>query len=88
MRKARTPNKKFKNRIKTIGLRIAYYRKYRGLKQEALAERVGYSTSYLARVEACGDNDNVVPTLDFLYQVADALDIPICRLFEDEITQA
>ncbi len=88
MRRPRISNQQFKSRLKTIGLRIAYYRKYRGLKQEALAELVGYSTSYLSRVEACGDNDNVVPTLDFLYLVADELDIPICKLFEEEISQS
>lgn len=84
MRRARIPNKKFKSRLKTIGLKIAYYRKSRGMKQEALAERVGYSTSYLARVEACGDNDNVVPTLDFLYLVADELGVPLSKLFEED----
>lgn len=84
MRKARLPDEKLKSRLKLIGLRIAYYRKHQKLTQEALAERLGYSASYLARIEASGDNDNVVPTLDFLYLVADTLGIPITKLLEEE----
>ncbi len=84
MRRARLPNERFKGRLKIIGLKIAYYRKSRDMTQEMLAEQVGYSASYLARVEACGDNDCVVPTLDFLYMVADALGVTLSKLVEEE----
>ena len=41
-------------RIKRIGLRIAFYRKQRGLTQKALAEKANLSTSYLSKIESSG----------------------------------
>ncbi len=84
MKKARVPDDKLKSRLKVLGLKIAFYRKRRGLTQDALAERVDYSASYLGRVESCRDHDIVVPALDFLYRIADELGIPITKLVEDE----
>ena len=38
-----------KKRLQILGLRIAYFRKRRGLTQEQLADKVGMSWSYLAK---------------------------------------
>lgn len=84
MKKARIVDATFKGRLKTLGLNISYHRKRRGLTQDELAELIDYSPSYLARVEACGENDIVVPTFDFVYKVVDKLGISIHDLVSDE----
>ena len=35
-----------------FGLKVQYYRKLRGLTQEAFADRVGKSWSYIAKIES------------------------------------
>lgn len=84
MKKVRTVDDKLRGRLQLIGLRIAFYRKRRGLTQERLAELIDYSHSYLARIEACSGNVPLVPPIDFFYRIADALDIPLTKLVEDE----
>lgn len=73
-----------KRRLRDIGLKIAYYRKRCNLTQDVLAERVGYTATYVSRVESFRENDLVVPTLDFLYRVADELGVPVTKFFEEE----
>lgn len=57
-----------------IGLKIAYYRKRRGLTQEQLAEHIGKSAAYIGHVEA--PNIRKAVSLDTLFDIAKALDIP------------
>lgn len=57
-----------------IGLKIAYYRKRRGLTQEQLAEQIGKSAAYIGHVEA--PNIRKAVSLDTLFDIAKALDIP------------
>lgn len=68
-----------------LGVRIAYIRKIRGLTQEQLAEKTGYSVSYLAKIEANTSEYPNLPSLDLLYRIADALNVPISKLFEADI---
>lgn len=65
-------------RIKRIGLRIAFYRKQRGLTQKMLAEKANLSTSYLSKIESSGTD--VTFSLLSLYHIADALDLEPYRL--------
>ena len=39
----------YKDRYRTLGLNIAYYRKKRGLTQEELAERAGIERSRISK---------------------------------------
>ncbi|MDE7244880.1 MAG: helix-turn-helix domain-containing protein [Oscillospiraceae bacterium] len=57
-----------------IGLKVSYYRKFAGLTQEKLAEKMGVDTSFIGQIEA----PNVVKaiSLDTLFRIAKALDIP------------
>lgn len=57
-----------------IGLKIAYYRKLRGLTQEQLAERVGRTPAYIGHIEA--PNISKAVSLDTLFDIATVLDIP------------
>ena len=63
-----------------IGLNIMYYRKERGLTQEQLADRAGYSRNHIQRVETAAGK----PTVGLLLDVAEALQVPICKLLETE----
>ena len=67
-----------------LGLKIAYYRKLRGLTQEMLAEQIGVSAAFIGHVEA--PNINKAISLDTLFDIAEALDVPPHRflMFDDE----
>ena len=67
-----------------LGLKIAYYRKLRGLTQEMLAEQIGVSAAFIGHVEA--PNINKAISLDTLFDIAVALDVPPHRflMFDDE----
>lgn len=66
-----------------LGLKIAYYRKLRGLTQEQLAERVNRTPAFIGHVEA--PNISKAVSLDTLFDIAAALDIPAYKflLFDD-----
>ena len=72
----------FENREKYIalGLNIAFYRRQAGLTQEDLAERTDISRSHLSAIEA----PNVVRSLslELLFHIAAALEVPVRRLLE------
>ena len=56
-----------------IGLKIAYYRKLRGLTQEELAERINKSPAFIGHIEA--PNINKAVSLDTLFDIAKELDM-------------
>lgn len=64
-----------------FGLRVQYYRKLRGMTQEAFAEKVGISWSYLAKIESPTKVYGV--SMETLFAIAEALEVPVARLFED-----
>lgn len=61
-----------------VGLNIMYYRKQQGLTQEQLAELVGITQQYFQRIETA----HSVPSLSTLLDIADALDVPVQKLFD------
>lgn len=60
-------------KYRQIGLKIAYYRKLRGLTQEELAEQVGLTPAYIGHLEA--PNISKALSLDTLFDIADVLHI-------------
>ncbi len=66
-----------------IGLKIAYYRKLRGLTQEQLAEKVERTPAFIGHIEA--PNIRKAVSLDTLFDIAEALDVPAYRflMFDD-----
>ena len=64
----------YADKYRQIGLKIAYYRKLRGLTQEQLAEKLELSPAFIGHVEAT--NVNKAVSLDTLFDVAAALDVP------------
>lgn len=73
------------DKYRQLGLKIAYYRKLRGFTQEQLAEQIGLSAAFLGHVEA--PNINKAISLDTLFDIASALDIPVYKflILEDDI---
>lgn len=66
-----------KNLIK-IGLKIAYYRKLKGITQEALAEACDLSAGYISQLEAPGTA--FCPSLKTLFMIAEVLDTTVSKL--------
>lgn len=71
-------------RYRQIGLKIAYYRKLRGLTQEQLAERVERTPAFIGHLEAPNVDKGI--SLDTLFDIADVLAVPPQRFltFEDD----
>lgn len=65
----------FAMRYKTIGLKIAYYRKMRGYTQGQLAGKIGISTTYLGQIER--GNNGKSYSLETLLSIAVGLDIDV-----------
>lgn len=73
---------KFSERYKTLGLKIAYYRKKQGYTQDVLAEKVGISTNFLAQVEGTGSTRGI--SLETLFKLAEALNVSPSKFLEDD----
>ena len=61
-----------------IGLNILHYRKEQGLTQMQLAEKADISKNHMQRIETA----TASCTLDTLIDIAEALNIPLVKLFE------
>lgn len=61
-----------------LGLNIAYYRKKQHLSQIQLAEKIDISRTHMSRIE----NNDCAVSLDVIFRIAKALNIPVCKLFE------
>lgn len=61
-----------------IGLKISYYRKLRSLTQAQLAEILGCEVSFIGQIEV--PNVYKAISLDTLFRIAKALDIPAYKL--------
>lgn len=69
----------FKNEHLQLGLKIAYYRKLKGYTQESLAEKIDCSAAFIGHVEAPNIKKSV--SLDTLFSIAKALEIPVYKFF-------
>ena len=72
---------KYEQEYIKFGLKVQYYRKLRGLTQEAFADKVGISWSYLAKIESPTRAFGV--SMEKLFAIAEALEVPVAKLFED-----
>ena len=72
----------YPERYITMGLKIAYYRKKAGYRQEVFAEKIGKSVNFIAQVEGTGTTRGV--SLETLFKIADILNIPPSKLLEED----
>ena len=63
---------------KKLALNIAYFRKEKGYSQMLLSEKIGISRTHMSRIE----NNDCALSLDVVFKIAKALDIPVYKLFE------
>jgi transcriptional regulator with XRE-family HTH domain len=63
-----------------IGIRIAYIRKLHGWDQEQLAEKVGFTRSYVSKLES-GNSGTGVP-LDTYIVIANVFNMPLWKLIK------
>ena len=64
-----------------FGLKVQYYRKLQGLTQEAFADKIGKSWSFVAKVERPTRVFGV--SMETLFKIAEALEVPVSKLFEE-----
>ena len=69
-----------KIQFKQLGLTIAYYRKLKGLTQQALADTVNLSRTHISNLEAPNMPTSI--SLEKLFDIADVLNVPMKSLFD------
>ena len=76
-------NPVYEAEYRQLGLKIAYYRKLRGLTQDQLAEKINRTPAFIGHVEA--PNIPKAVSLDTLFDISSVLDVPAHKflLFED-----
>lgn len=72
---------KYQGQFIRFGLKVQYYRKLRGLTQEAFAEAIGKSWSFVSKIESPTKPFGV--SMSTLFKMAEVLDISPAKLFED-----
>lgn len=64
---------------KSLGNKIEYFRKMRGMTLDDLSIQIGYTSSYISYIE----KGNNTPSVFVVKKISDALNIPIEKLFND-----
>jgi len=68
------------NQYKQLGLTIAYYRKLKGITQQALAEAVSLSRTHISNLEAPNMPTSI--SLEKLFDIAEVLNVPVKNFFD------
>lgn len=76
-------NPLYESEYMQLGLKIAYYRKLRGLTQEQLAEKIDCTPAFIGHVEA--PNIRKAISMDTLFAISKALNVPAHKflIFEE-----
>ena len=64
-----------------FGLKVQYYRKLKGMTQEAFADEIGKSWSFVAKVESPTRAFGV--SMETLFKISEVLQVPVSKLFEE-----
>lgn len=72
---------KYREQYIRFGLKVQYYRKLRGFTQEAFADEIGKSWSFVAKIESPTRAFGV--SMETMFKIAEVLDVPVAKLFED-----
>lgn len=74
-------NRAYADKYRQLGRNLAYYRRLRGYSQAELAEKLDLSEGYMGHIEA--QNVDKEPSLQVLFRIAEALDVPAYKFFMD-----
>ena len=74
-------NTQYPDQYLRFSLKVQYYRKLRGMTQEAFADQIGKSWSFVAKVESPTQAHGV--SMETLFKMDDVLEIPVSKLFEE-----
>lgn len=72
---------KYRDQYIRFGLKVQYYRKLQGFTQEAFADEIGKSWSFVAKVESPTRAFGV--SMETMFKMAEILKVPVAKLFED-----
>ena len=72
---------KYREQFINFGLKVQYYRKLQGLTQEAFADEIGKSWSFVAKIESPTRVFGV--SMETLFKIAEVLKVPVSKLFEE-----
>ena len=72
-------NAKPRNDMNWIGPNITYYRRKKQMKQKELAAAIPVSNNYMSEIET----SKRIPAVDIIFKIADILEIPVSKLFEE-----
>ena len=64
-----------------FGLKVQYYRTLRGMTQEAFADEIGKSWSFVAKIESPTRPFGV--SMETLFKIAEVWEVPTSKLFEE-----
>lgn len=78
---ARAHRKKYEQRMKVLGLKVAYYRKLKGWTQENLAEKADVTPGYISQIESTSNGQ--MPSLEMLLTLSEVLEVPPSKLLDD-----
>ena len=73
----------YREKFRVLGLKIAYYRKLKGLTQEQFAEAIGRSVSFVSQIEANNSSYVKGVSLETLFMMSDKLEVPVSKLFDE-----
>ena len=71
----------YREQFLKFGLKVQYYRKLRNMTQEAFADEIGKSWSFVAKIESPTRAFGV--SMETLFKIAEVLQVPVSKLFED-----
>lgn len=67
-------------KMRSLGLNIAYYRKKKNLSQIELAEKINISRTHMSRIETA----ECCPSLEVIFDICEFLDVSPSKLFENK----
>lgn len=72
---------KYHEQFIRFGLKVQYYRKLQGMTQEAFADEIGRSWSFVAKIESPTRAFGV--SMETMFRIAEVLKVPVSKLFDD-----
>lgn len=68
------------DKMRSLGLNIAYYRKKKNISQIKLAEMINISRTHISRIETA----ECAPSLEVIFDICEALEIEPSKLFDNK----